>query len=240
MAPTLPGGPFNVTWTGSDLDGDPLTYSVLYSNDGGMNWQTLATELDVPTLALNTDQLPGGSGMIRVLASDGLLSGQDTSGAFSVPEHAPSVQIVTPSEGQVFFPTQQVTLQGSAYDLEDGTLDDAAFLWSSSIDGDLGTGASLNTSELTTGDHIITLTVIDSDGMTSQAQRTITITPEDTPEAVNLEASPFIVGLVIGLGEPVEPYTVTLRSSGDTEIDWTASEDIPWLSLSVHLWNNAI
>ena len=135
--------------------------------------------------------------------------------------------------GQVFFPTQQVVLQGSAYDLEDGTLGDAAFMWSSSIDGDLGTGASLGTSELTTGQHIITLTVTDSDGMTSQAQRTITITPEDTLEAVNLEASPFMVNLVVGIGEPVEPYSVTLRSSGDTEIDWTASEDIPWLSVSV-------
>jgi len=227
---TLPGGPFNVTWTGSDPDDDTLTYSVLYSNDGGTSWQALATNLSVPDLTLNTDQLPGGSGLIRVLASDGLLSGQDTSGAFSVPKHAPSVQIDMPSEGQVFFPTQQIVLQGSANDVEDGTLGDAAFRWSSSIDGDLGTGASLGTSELTTGQHIITLTVTDSDGMTSQAQRTITITPEDTTEEVFLEASPFIVSLVIGIGEPVEPYTITLRSSGDTEIDWNASEDIPWLS----------
>jgi hypothetical protein len=229
----LPDGPFDVTWTGSDPDGDALTYSVLYSNDGGLNWQTLATNLSASELTLNTDLLPGGTGMVRVLVSDGLLSGQATSGTFTLPKHAPSVQIVMPSENQVFFPTQQIDLQGSAYDLEDGTLGDASFQWSSSIDGDLGTGASLGTSELTTGEHIITLTVTDSDGMTSQAQRTITIAPEDTPETVELEASPFLVGLVLGLGEPVEPYTVTLRSSGDTEIDWTANEDIPWLSLSV-------
>jgi hypothetical protein len=229
----LPDGPFDVTWTGSDLDGDALTYTVLYSNDNGINWQTLATGLEASTLSLNTDQLPGGSGMIRVLVSDGLLSGQATSEVFSVPEHAPSVQIVAPSEGQLFFPTQQVALQGSAYDLEDGELADAAYQWSSSIDGDLGTGASLGTSELTTGDHIITLTVTDSDGMTSQAQRTIKIAPEDTPEVVELEASPFIVSLVIGLGEPVDPYTVTLRSSGETEINWSGVEDIPWLSMSV-------
>ncbi len=230
----LPGGPFNATWTGSDLDGDALTYSVLYSNDSGTTWQTLATGLNVTELALNTDQLPGGSGLLRVVASDGLLSGQDTSGAFNVPKHAPSVQILLPNQNQVFYPTQQVVLQGSAYDLEDGTLGDPSFQWSSSIDGDLGTGASLSTAELSTGQHTITLTVTDSDLMSSQTQRTINITPENTPEAVNLEASPFTVGLVAGVGDPAAPYTVTLRSSGETEIDWTASENIPWLSLGTN------
>ncbi len=228
---TLPGGPFNLTWTGSDLDGDALTYSVLYSNDSGSTWQTLATELNVTQLALNTDQLPGGSGLLRVLASDGLLSGQDTSGVFSVPTHAPSVQIQTPNQNQIFYPTQQVVMQGSAYDLEDGTLGDASFQWSSSIDGVLGTGVSLSTAELSTGQHTITLTVTDSDGMSSQAQRTINIANEGTPEAINLEAAPFTVGLVVGLGDPAEQHTVTLRSSSETEIGWTASENMSWLSL---------
>ena len=82
----------------------PLTYSVLYSNDGGTSWQALATNLSATNLTLNTDQLPGGSGLIRVLASDGLLSGQATSGAFSVPKHAPSVQILMPSDGPGLFP----------------------------------------------------------------------------------------------------------------------------------------
>ena len=50
---------------------------------------------------------------------------------------------------------------------------DAAFAWSSSIDGGLGNGETLNTSELSTGSHVITLQVTDSDGMSSQAQRTI-------------------------------------------------------------------
>jgi hypothetical protein len=228
----LPGGPFDVTWIGSDLDGNALTYSVLYSNDSGVNWQTLATGLTGSELTLDTDQLPGGSAMIRVLVSDGLLTGEATSGVFTVPLHAPSVQITLPSENQIFYPTQQVVLQGTAYDLEDGTLGDAAFHWSSNIDGDLGTGTTLSTSELTTGEHVITLTVTDSDGMSSQAQRMITIAEEDTPVTPSLDVSPFMVGLVVGFGDPITPYTVTLRTTGGTELDWTASEDIPWLSLN--------
>ncbi|MEI6179182.1 MAG: hypothetical protein WCP31_00415, partial [Chloroflexales bacterium] len=132
---TLPSGPFQVTWTGADADGDTLSYSLLYSNDGGATWQTLATNLAGTSLALNTDQLPGGSGLLRVVASDGFLSGQATSGALTVPRHSPVGQIVLPTANQIFYPTQQVTLQASGYDVEDGTLGDAAFAWASSLDG---------------------------------------------------------------------------------------------------------
>jgi hypothetical protein len=220
-----------VSWQGTDPDGDPLTYSLLYSNDGGSTWESLASGLSAEQIELDTALLPGGDGMLRVLVSDGMLSGQDTSGIFSVPLHAPVVSISMPEPDQVFFPTQQVTLQGSAYDLEDGTPDDSVFEWSSSIDGVLGTGASLSTAELTTGSHTITLTVTDSDGMSSEASRQITISEEDAPEVNILEANPSVIYLVGEFQGPSQHITDTLRSSGDTEMDWSASEDIPWLTL---------
>ena len=108
---------------------------------------------------------------------------------------------------------------------------DSAFAWSSDIDGDLGTGASLSTAELTTGQHVITLEVTDSDLMSTQVQRTITVAQEDALEATNLEASPFAVDVVAAFGDGLMPYTVTVRSSSDTDIDWTAAETIPWLTL---------
>jgi hypothetical protein len=227
----LPDGPFQVSWTGSDPDGDPLTYSLLYSNDSGTSWQTIATNLTGTGLQLNTNQLPGGSGSLRVVASDGFLSDQDTHGALVAPLHAPTAQILLPNPSQVFYPTQQVTLLGTAFDLEDGTLGDAAFAWSSSIDGALGSGASLSTAELTTGTHVITLEVTDSDGMSSQVQRTIVVTEEDTPEAINIEVAPIEVEVVSGFGGAPFQYTLTVRSSSDTELDWTASENIPWLTM---------
>jgi hypothetical protein len=228
----LPAGPFQASWSGADADGDPLTYSLLYSNDGGANWQTLATSLTGTNLELNTNQLPGGSGLLRVVASDGFLSGQDTSGAFDVPLHAPSAQILLPNQNQVFHPTQQVVLQGSAYDLEDGALDDPAFEWSSNIDGVLGSGATLTTAELSTGTHVITLKVTDSNGQVGQAQRTVVVAEEDIAEAVNLEVSPFGVSAVAPFGGGAIQEPISVRSSGDTEFAWTASESIPWLTLN--------
>ena len=228
----LPDGPFQVTWTGSDLDNNPLSYSLLYSNNSGVSWQTLTTDLTGSSLQLNTNQLPGGSEMLRVVASDGFLSGQDTSGALGMPLHAPSVQILSPDPNQVFYPTQQVVLQGSAYDLEDGVLGDAAFEWSSSIDGVLGTGATLSTSELSTGTHVITLTATDSNGMTSQVTRTIVVTPEDTPLALNLDLAPFGVGQVVAFRAAPFQTTISIRSTGGTELSWSAAKNVPWLSLA--------
>jgi hypothetical protein len=230
----LPEGPFTVTWDGSDVDGDPLAYSLLYSNDGGTSWETLLTGLSAEEAELDTAQLPGGSGMLRVLATDGFLSAMDTSGAFTVPLHAPDASIILPNPDQVFFPTQQVTLQGTAYDLEDGSLEDPAFEWSSSLDGVLGTGATFNTTELTTGAHVITLTVTDSDGMSASVERSITIADEDYVEAVNLDTSPTNVYVTARFGDPAIDYLMTLRSSGETEFDWNASENIPWLVLGAN------
>jgi len=170
--------------------------------------------------------------MLRVVVSDGFLSGQDTSGLIGLPLHAPEVTIASPNQNQVFFPTQQVSLQGSAYDQEDGVLGDAALTWSSSINGVLGTGASLNTTELSTGTHVITLTATDSNGMTSQAQRTITVAQEDAQEVLNLGVAPLAVVVDAAFGGAPVNYGVSLTSSGSTDISWTAAENIPWLTVN--------
>jgi hypothetical protein len=62
-----------------------------------------------------------------------------------------------------------VVLQGSATDFEDGSLPDEALSWSSDVQGGLGTGASLPIASLLPGAHTITLTAIDSYGITSSA-----------------------------------------------------------------------
>lgn len=228
----VPAGPFQVAWEGADVDGDPLEYSLLFSRDDGATWDSLGTGLTGDSVTLNTDDLPGGAIRLRVLVSDGFLSGQDTSEAVTLPLHAPTVTIAQPDPDAVFFPTQPVALQGSAYDMEDGTLADAAFAWSSDRDGGLGNGASLNTSELSTGTHLLTLTVTDSQGQTGTAQRTIVIAEESANEPLTLEAAPVGIGVVVALGGGAQEETLTLRTPGETELDWTVSENVPWLSVS--------
>jgi hypothetical protein len=58
-------------------------------------------------------------------------------------------------------------LSGSAVDATDGVLEASALTWSSDLDGALGVGESLTTSQLSMGEHRITLRARDLDGNTS-------------------------------------------------------------------------
>ena len=169
-AATWPAGSTQtITWTGNDVDGDALTYSLLYSNDGGVNWVLLADHLTGPSYSVEVNSLAGGANTrFRVVANDGLDVGSDeTKGPISVPDQAPFIVISNPSNGQIFAPGALIVFQGSATDMEDGTLPDAALVWSSDRQGVLGTGPSLPLNTLQPGLHVITLTATDSTGHAS-------------------------------------------------------------------------
>ena len=163
----LTGDVYTVTWTAGDTDGDLLTYGVLYSPDG-TNWVPVGMDISETQLVINTAELAGGSGAkVRVLTSDGMNNSSDESDApFTVGRKGPQAYILSPEEDTTVQPGSVLFLQGYAYDLEDGALDEAALRWSSNRDGDLGTGGQALVA-LSQGQHIIMLTAADSDDNTS-------------------------------------------------------------------------
>jgi len=178
----LSGSNYTVTWTASDADGDPLTYLLEYSTDNGATWQLLGTNITQTQAMLDLTRLPGTTqGLFRVWASDGVNTAADASnGTFTVPSKAPSVTLISPANGTTYVLSQTVTFEGNAFDPEDNVLGDAQLHWTSSLQGDLGTGALLQRADLITGTHVITLTATDSDNNTATATTTIIVTEEST------------------------------------------------------------
>lgn len=81
---SFPSGSMTVTWEASDPDGDPLTFLVQYSPDGGTSWESITTVLpgqprrvEVPVDAF----MPGARAIVRVTASDGFHTAYDVSDA---------------------------------------------------------------------------------------------------------------------------------------------------------------
>lgn len=159
-----------VTWTAADLDGDALSYSVLYSADDKGSWYAVATDLTATTYSLDTAQLPGGTAAyVRILASDGVNTGQADAGPFVVAGKAPTALITAPADGAAYAPGQTVLLIGDGFDPEDGSLPESRFIWTSDRDGVLGTGRTVERTDLSAGTHLLTLTVGDSQGNQSTA-----------------------------------------------------------------------
>lgn len=167
------------TWDADDADGDPMFYTVQYSNDAGTTWQTIASDYPDQSLTVERGSLPAGdSSLVRVRASDGFFNAVDESDdIFSVANNAPVVDLAFPIEGRSFWDGQLVIFRGVAFDPEDGVVQGSSFQWSSSIDGPLGSGAYLEVpaASLTTGDHLLSVVVTDSDGAEGSATRSLLI-----------------------------------------------------------------
>ena len=170
-------GEQTITWTAADADGDALTLDVLYSTDAGENWSAIAIGLDQNSYVWDTDEAPGSDQMlIRVLATDGVNTGQDNSDSpFTVAEKSPAPAILSPPDNASFFLNEWIPFEGYAFDPEDGPLADDSLSWSSDVDGVVASGREVALDNLSPGEHTITLTAEDSDGNIGIASITIDI-----------------------------------------------------------------
>ena len=160
-----------VIWSADDEDGDDLTYTLLYSRDGGSSWLPLASDLTSKNYLLDTGAIPGCENcQLRVLANDGWNSSTATTiGSFIVHDKSPSILISYPDPEAEVSPGEPLTLLATAYDPEDGLLDDSSVTWYSEKDGFLGEGARLILTNLSLGDHVINAYAYDAKGNAGQA-----------------------------------------------------------------------
>lgn len=114
---------------------------------------------------------------------------------------APTVTISSPANGTTVTQGTSVSFSGSANDAQDGNIS-ASLVWTSSINGQIGTGASFSTSGLSTGTHTITARATDSGGLSGSAQITLTVQAPSPPAAPS-------------------GVTATNLGSGAARVNWT-------------------
>jgi hypothetical protein len=207
------GDSFNVNWTAFDADGDPLTFKLSYSSDNGTTWMPLSSRIDETSYCVDASALPGGSeALIRVLASDGFHTSMDQSDdAFNIPLKGPQNLVgntIGPPMRSCYF-GKPVVFKGSAFDPEDGMLSNTSLSWTSDADGFLGTGRVLTVTDLTPGEHNITLTATDSDGNNATVSFTVTVELHN----INLsEVKPDLVAVYEG---QTVNFNATIENKGN-------------------------
>jgi hypothetical protein len=223
-----------LSWTGSDADGDPLTYSVFYSHDGA-TFEALATGLTTTNYNIDVDSIAGGvAAILRVVASDGVNTGFGDSPTVSVPNKPPFVAITNPGNGTLVPEGGLAVLDGAATDLEDPFIKVEGLRWSSSVDGVLGTGESLALNTLSAGPHTITLRATDSEGAFSEESVQIIVglpmTIDVQPDTISSAGPPPDVTVIVTLppGYPTGDIdTATLKLLiGNTELEPTGVQQL--------------
>ena len=160
---------------GADADGDNLFYNVYYSVDPDAGFELLESDRANPVMSFRADELPGSdAARFGVSVSDGAQSVFVESPVFRVQQHAPQPRIDAPEGGFRFVGAQQVRLQVRVADL-DGFPSGASVVWESDLDGVIKPFSehrygryreiSLETSNLSEGDHLLTVTAVDPTGL---------------------------------------------------------------------------
>ncbi|TXS43100.1 hypothetical protein EAO75_30605 [Streptomyces sp. uw30] len=149
-----------ITWEGRHPDRTALSYMALYSTDG-RDWIPLCLPQPEPGTAADFDALPGGSRCrIRVMATDGLHTALADSPHFPVPRKGLEPAILYPDDDSRLPANEPHTLVGQAVSPEDPGAFASDLRWTSSRDGTLGTGRTLDVT-LSPGEHVLTLTTAD-------------------------------------------------------------------------------
>ena len=147
-----------LSWTGKHPENKPLHYIVCYSNTDGQTWQPLSLSLEENKYEIDFDQLPGGTGRVRIVASDGVITVMVESEPFDVANKGCLAMILFPQDGATVGSREPVLFRGQGYYMDQQRPETQKLHWSSSKDGTLGHGAVLHVRKLSPGTHQISLT----------------------------------------------------------------------------------
>lgn len=212
--------------------GDSIIFqgSATDTEDGTLTGASLVWSSDVDGqigtgLTVSTSSLSTGTHVITLTATDSNSEEGTDSIVVTINNLAPTATIYSPANNSSFNQGDSITLVGAGTDTEDGTLTGASLVWSSNLDGQIGTGTSVTWSDPTAGSHIITLTATDSEGDTGTA--TVTVNAGNSAPTATISSpatsSSFTEGDTIYFsGSATDTQDGTLTG---TALTWTSSNN---------------
>jgi len=135
----------------------------------------------------STNALAMGEHIITLTVTDSNSASKQDFIIITVLNHDPVPLISKPVNGAVFTQGESITFQGSASDIEDGSLFGSSLVWLSSLDQVVGSGVNFVGNKLSPGIHTITLKAKDSNGGIAETSVTITVQPSQGGLPLTLE-----------------------------------------------------
>ncbi|TMB54847.1 MAG: DNRLRE domain-containing protein [Deltaproteobacteria bacterium] len=211
-------GPVTLTAKAVDFRDGVRSAAIRWTSDVAGRLGT-GPSVTVPRLAVGRHVITA-----SITDSDGLTATQSvTIVAGNTP---PTVTVLAPANGTTAPVWTPITFRGSATDAGDGDLG-ANLHWSSSLDGAIGTGATVTAARLSRGVHVVTAQAADSRGLTGTDSVVVVITggpPTRAPDVSIVAPAP---GAELALGAPVTFTAIAADDSGDlsARIVWVSDAD---------------
>ena len=177
------GETLSLSWNAFDSDGDDLFFNIYYSFDGGTGWNVLFNNYKGMSAVIDTTKLAGGAAAIlRVSATDGVLTSSAETAPLVLPNNAPQVIMSGVKEGQQVPFGQALHLSSMALDPEDsGQVLPTQWTLTGPV-SDTVINRTWVLRDLLPGSYQITLSATDSDGQTSSLSRNFEVAALVIPE----------------------------------------------------------
>ena len=131
-------------------DGDPLTFDIFFTRNGGASLQPLMLGLSGTSAQIDTTRLGGGVAQFRVVATDGVHSAFADTPPLTLANKPPQPRILTPGSDGKIYAGQLVNFEGEATDPQDGVVVDTGLVWRTP-GRTLGSGSRLSITDLPVG-----------------------------------------------------------------------------------------
>jgi hypothetical protein len=177
----------SVMFDGSATDPDPLNGSAQVPDDR-LQWSSNKQGSLGSGSSLRVKSLEPGNHTITLSAKDEFGAVGKATLDVTVIDNPSRVDVQAPSNNDSFEVGSSVRFQAQVTETEATQIDDSRVVWTSQLDGKIGTGRSMSTSKLRPGIHEVTCTATDSYGVSGSGHVSVVIR-NDPPTVQILQPS---------------------------------------------------